>query len=417
MNSKNLLQQSLNHKQSDKIPIDFGSTAVTGMHITCVEALRNYYGLEKKPIKVSDPYQMLGEIDKDLMESIGIDVVPINPRNNMFGFASVDWKEWTMDNGLKVLVPGKFNVTKDNIGTTFIYPEGDLNTKPSAKMPKGGYYFDTIIRQHEIDEDALNPEDNLEEFKPLSDLDIEYYKREGEKAVVMGKGIVANVGGTGLGDVALVPGPFLKDPKGIRDIEEWYISTVARQDYVHSIFEKQTDIAIKNFGILNKEIGSIIDVMYICGTDFGTQIGTFCSPTTFNELYKPYYKKMNDWIHKNTNWKTFKHSCGAIETFITLLIESGFDIINPVQCSAVGMEPENLKMKYGKDIVFWGGGIDTQRILPFGTPKEVREQVLRRCEIFSKDGGFVFDAIHNVQANTPVNNIVAMIDAVKEFNR
>jgi Uroporphyrinogen-III decarboxylase len=125
---------------------------------------------------------------------------------------------------------------------------------------------------------------------------------------------------------------------------------------------------------------------------------------------------MNDWIHANTGWKTFKHSCGAIEPFISLLIESGFDILNPVQCSAAGMEPEKLKQKYGRDIVFWGGGIDTQQVLPFGKPVEVREQVLRRCEIFAKSGGFVFNAIHNIQANTPVCNIVAMLDAIKEFN-
>jgi uroporphyrinogen-III decarboxylase len=167
---------------------------------------------------------------------------------------------------------------------------------------------------------------------------------------------------------------------------------------------------------INDVVGSLIDVVFICGTDFGTQIGAFCSTDTFKELYMPYYRKMNDWIHKNTRWKTFKHSCGAIEPFLSLLIEAGFDIINPVQCSAVGMDPEKLKDKYGDKIVFWGGGVDTQKVLPFGTPKEVREQVLRRCEIFSKNGGFVFNAIHNIQAKTPVENIVAMIDAVHEFN-
>jgi len=125
---------------------------------------------------------------------------------------------------------------------------------------------------------------------------------------------------------------------------------------------------------------------------------------------------MNDWIHENTTWKTFKHSCGAVATFMDHFIASGFDIINPVQCSAAGMDPKTLKDKFGDRLVFWGGGVDTQHTLPFGTPEEVREQVLGRCEIFSKNGGFVFDAIHNVQANTPVANVVAMIDAVKSFN-
>jgi uroporphyrinogen-III decarboxylase len=130
----------------------------------------------------------------------------------------------------------------------------------------------------------------------------------------------------------------------------------------------------------------------------------------------PYYKKMNEWIHSHTGWKTFKHSCGAIGEFIPLFIEAGFDILNPVQCSCPGMEPEKIKSEYGRDIVFWGGGVDTQRMLPFGKPKEIREQVLSRLEIFSKGGGYIFNAVHNIQGDTPIENIAAMIEAAKEFN-
>jgi uroporphyrinogen-III decarboxylase len=125
---------------------------------------------------------------------------------------------------------------------------------------------------------------------------------------------------------------------------------------------------------------------------------------------------MNDWIHAHTAWKTFKHTCGAITKFLPSLIDAGYDILNPVQCSAAGMDPIQLKADFGDQIVFWGGGVDTQHVLPFGTPAEVREQVLRRCEIFAPGGGFVFNAVHNVQARTPVENIVAMIDGVHEFN-
>lgn len=416
MQSKERIREALNHRQPDKIPVDFGATTVSGMHITCVAALRDYYGLEKRPIKVTDPCQMLGMIDDDLGECLGIDFTSVPARNNIFGFPNEDWKEWRLENGLEVLVPGKFNTTVDEKGDTYIYPQGDLSAPPSGRMPKGGFYFDSIIRQPEIDEDNLNPEDNLEEFNYISDEDLEYYKKGVQKASTTGKGVVANFGGTALGDIALVPAPFLKYPKGIRDVAEWYISTATRQDYIRSVFEKQTDIALENLKKLKNVVNDLVDVVFICGTDFGTQISTFCSADTFKGLYMPYYKKVNNWIHENTNWKTFKHCCGAIEPFISLFIEAGFDIINPVQCSAVGMEPEKLKSKYGKDIVFWGGGVDTQKVLPFGTPDEVREQVLRRCEIFLKDGGFVFNTIHNIQANTPTENIVAMIDAVKEFN-
>ncbi len=416
MDSKKRVKDALEHRQPDRVPVDFGGTTVTGMNVTCVAALRDHYKLEKRRVKVYEPYQMLGLIEEDLADVIGIDTAAVAPRDNQFGFRNENWKEWRLHNGLEVLVPGNFNTTVDEAGNTFIYPEGDLEAPPSGRMPKDGYYFDSIIRQGDIDEDHLNPEDNLEEFKPINDENLAWFKQEAQNAAATGKAVVAAFGGTAIGDIAFVPAPFLKYPKGIRDIEEWYVSTVSRRDYLQAVFEKQTDIAVENLTKLNAAMGELIDVVFICGTDFGTQIGTFCSADTYMKVYMPFYQKMNRWIHANTGWKTFKHSCGAVEPFISLFIESGFDILNPVQCSAVGMEPEKLKEKYGKDIVFWGGGVDTQRVLPFGQPEEVREQVLRRCEIFAKDGGFVFNTIHNIQANTPVENIAAMLDAVREFN-
>jgi uroporphyrinogen-III decarboxylase len=130
----------------------------------------------------------------------------------------------------------------------------------------------------------------------------------------------------------------------------------------------------------------------------------------------PYYKKMNNWIHENTSWRTFKHSCGAILPLIPSLIEAGFDILNPVQINAAGMDPEILKSKFGDMVTFWGGGVDTQKVLGFGTPADVEKQVLRQCEIFGKDGGFVFNTVHNIQANVTIENLVAMINALKKFN-
>jgi uroporphyrinogen-III decarboxylase len=282
-------------------------------------------------------------------------------------------------------------------------------------MPVGGYFFDTIIRQEPIDDDNLDVNENLEEFQPVAQEDLDHFARGVEQAST-GRAVMATFGGTAFGDIALVPAPFLKRPRGIRDVAEWYMSTVVRRDYVHAIFDGQCEIALANLARIHAAVGDRVDAVFVCGTDFGTQTSSFCSVDTFRELYMPYYKRVNDWIHANTNWKTFKHSCGAVENFIPSFIESGFDILNPVQCSATGMEPGNLKKTYGKQMTFWGGGIDTQHVLPFGAPAQVREQVLSRCEIFSTGGGFVFNAIHNVQARVPVENIVAMIEAVREFN-
>ncbi len=418
MNSRENLKKTLNHQQPNRLVVDFGGTAVTGIHVLSVKKLRKYYGLKDIPIKVCEPFQMLGEIDDELMEKMGIDVLGAYGRNNIFGFPNLecDWKPFKAWWGQELLVPMDFIYDRDSDGSLLIYPAGDHSVKPTARMPAAGYFFDAIIRQEPIDDNNLNVEDNLEEFEPVSDETLAYWKRIVDQLAETGKGIIASLGGTALGDIALVPGMNLRRPKGIRDVAEWYMSTVMRTDYVHEIFERETEIALKNFNKIYQTIGNKIDAVFICGTDFGTQTSTFCSPDQFRELYLPYYKRINDWVHQHTEWKTFKHSCGAVETFMPLFIEAGFDIINPVQINAVGMDPHHLKNTYGKDLVFWGGGVDTQKMLSFGTPEDVKKQVLDNCEIFAKDGGFVFNTVHNVQANVPAENLAAMMEAIKEFN-
>jgi hypothetical protein len=282
-------------------------------------------------------------------------------------------------------------------------------------MPKGGFYFDSITRQEPIDEAKLNVEDNLEEFEPVSDEDLEHFAREADRLYRdTDKAILASFGGTAFGDIALVPAPFLKHPKGIRDVAEWYMSTAMRVDYVTEVFRRQCDIALANLAKLYDAVGSRVSVIFITGTDFGTQNGPFISRRSYCSLYQPFHRRVNDWIHEHTPWKTFTHSCGSVVALLPDFIEAGFDILNPVQCSAAGMDPEVLKTQFGDRLTFWGGGVDTQRTLPFGTPAEIREQVKRRIEIFGRQGGFIFNTIHNVQAQIPVENVLAMYEAVRE---
>ena len=414
MTSREKLQRSLNH-QSGTVPMDFGATSVTGIHCSLVEELRHHYGLEKRPVKIIEPYQMLGEIDSDLRTILGIDVIGVYPRNALFGFPLDNWKEWTTPWGQEVLVPGEFNTTLDGTDV-LIYPEGDRSAEASGRMPESGFFFDAIIRQPAIDDEHLDPADNLEEFKPIDEDTLNYIDENCRSAQATGLGIIANFGGTAFGDIALVPAPFLKAPKGIRDVTEWYMSTVIRQDYIHAVFDAQADIAVANLSRIHERVGDIPDAVFICGTDFGTQDSQFCSTDTFETLYAPYYRRVNDWIHSHTGWKTFKHSCGAVEPLMSHFIDAGFDIINPVQCSAAGMDAKILKDKYGEKLTFWGGGVDTQKTLPFGTPDQVRSEVRERLEIFSKGGGYVFDAIHNVQAATPIENLAALFETVREYD-
>ena len=420
MNSRERVQLALNHQETDRIPLDLGSSPVTGMHVQSVYKLRQALGLDPPgmPVKIIEPYQSLGEIKPDLIGALGVDVVGISSPGTFFGFKNEGWKSWVSFEGTPVLVPEGYNTDPEPNGDILMYPDGDKSAPPSGRMPKGGWYFDAIIRQPPIDDDNLNVEDNLEEFGPISDKDLEYWGQEVERLYnETDKAIMAIFDGIAFGDIALVPATWLKHPKGIRDVEEWYVSTVIRRDYVYEVFERQCEIALADLEKLYQVVGDRVMVIYMSGTDFGMQTGPFISPKTYRALYQPFHKRLNDWVHEHTSWKTFIHSCGSVMALIPDFIEAGFDILNPVQTSAANMDPAELEARFGDQITFWGGGVDTQRTLPFGTADEVREQVRERIRVFGPGGGFVFNSIHNVQAQVPIENILAMYETVRAYGR
>jgi len=397
MNSRERVRIALEHKEADKVPVDFGSSGVTGIHVSTLYQLRQALGLDKPgtPVKVIDPVQMLGEVSYDLVQALEIDTVRIGKASTAFGFRNENFKEWKFWDGTPLLIAEKINTTPDKDGNIYQYPEGDTALEPSAHMPKNGYYFDSLIRQEPIDEDKLDPRDNVEEYKPISESDLLYFKNSAEELFNnTDRAVVASFGGTDFGNVAQIPGTSLRRPKGIRDITEWYVSLAMRKEYVKKMFELQLEISLENLKKIKPLAEDKISVIMVSGVDFGTQNGPMVSPEAFEELFKPYYKKVNDWIHKNTKWKTFYHSCGGIAPLLDQFYEMGVDILNPVQTAATGMDPVMLKEKYGKKFTFWGGGIDTQSTLPFGTPEEIKAQVKERFRIFSPDGGFVFNSIH-----------------------
>jgi hypothetical protein len=368
---------------------------------------------DPEPVKVTEPYQMLGEVGADLRAALGLDVAPLPRPANMFGFENTDWKPWQTFDGTDVLVPARFNTIPEPNGDILMYPEGDRSAPASGRMPKGGFYFDSIIRQPPIDEATLDPADNTEEFSPVSEEELTFYERHAKDLYDnTDLAVAAGFSGTAFGDIALVPGPWMKDPKGIRDIEEWYISTVTRRGYIMEVFARQAEIALENLRRVHQAVGDRVHVVFMDGTDLASQNSLFCAPDAYRELYLPYARQLNDWIHAHTQWKTLKHCCGGCEPLIDGFIGAGYDVLNPVQTSAQGMDPDVLVEKYGDRIVFWGGGVDTQKTLPFGTPSEVRQQVTERLEVFSRKNGFVFNTIHNIQCNTPVENVLAMFEAL-----
>lgn len=420
MTSRERLAAVLDHRPVDCLCVDFGAGGQTGMGVCAVHRLRQaILGTSGYKVKVTEPYQMLGELDEDLRKALKLDVVGIHPPNTMFGFRNEGWKPFTVPaDGTEVLVPERFNYTSDKNGDLLMYPGGDTSVPPCARMPRNSYFWDSLPRQQPLDESRLNPADNWEEFGLFSDEDIAYFKKEVDYLYEhTDAGIYLTFPGIAFGDIALVPAPWLKHPKGIRDVEEWYISTVTRRDYVYKVFERQCQIGLQNIERLAPVLGNKVQVVFVSGTDFGTQRGPFISPQVYRDLYKPFQKAINDRIHELTDWKIFIHSCGSIYRLIPDLIEAGFDVLNPVQCSAAEMDPQRLKKEFGDQLVFWGGGVDTQKTLPFGTPEQVYEEVRRRIEIFSRGGGYVFNSIHNVQSDVPIENLLAMFRAIADARR
>lgn len=416
--SRERLSQTLNHQEPDQVVVDMGATSITGINANALAGLRERLKLETKRVKINEPLQLLGEVEEDVRKALHLDCVDISPNTNMFGFSNAGRKPFKMQCGLEVDVPADFNTTTDQKGRTYLYPQGDLSVKPSGMMPQGGFFFDNITRGTiEFDEDTTGARLHFkDDYAVLNDEQLRvieercnYYYNNTEYGMIY-SGALASIG-----DFAIIPGPNVKEPMGIRDLPDFMMAHNICPEYIHELFEMHTEYALKNAALIKQACGDKIQAVYVSGTDFGTQNGPFISLDTYREFYKPYYKKVTAWIHENTKWKTFFHSCGAISAFLQDFYEAGVDILNPVQLSAEGMDGKMLKEKWGDKFVFWGGGVDTQKTLPFGTPEEVYKEVTDRLTLFSKGGGYVFNTVHNIQGNTSVENILAMFRAIEDF--
>ncbi|MDC7227755.1 MAG: uroporphyrinogen decarboxylase family protein [Spirochaetales bacterium] len=418
MTSRERVEMALRHEEPDRVPLDLGASGQTGINASVLYSLRRELGLEEKPIDICEPFQLLGQIDEDLRKALGIDTVALWNPGTMFGTRFGSWTDWKMPDGTPVNMPGNFQYTEADEGGLLVYPQGDRTAAPSVRLPEGGTFFDNIDRAPAFDEGDLDP---LRDFQNLygtySDEDARFIENScNELYEKTDCAIHFNFNGGGFGDAAIIPGPWEKQPRGIRKLEDWYMAHYIHPEYLKDLFAWQTELAFKNLEILKEALGDKITTINISCTDFGSQAGEMMSVEHFREFYKDHYIALNSWVHENTEWYSHFHCCGSIVNFLPEFVESGFDVFNPVQLSAAGMDGHELKENYGDKLTFWGGGVDTQKTLPFGTPDEVRKEVRERLEILSPGGGFVFNTIHNIVGNTPVENVIAMFEEVKSFN-
>lgn len=417
MNSRERVRKALNHEVTDRIPIDLGSTVVSSIHVVAYKKLREKLGLEEKLVRASDPLLLTADVDMDVIEALEIDCIGLNALYNAIGVKNENYKEWMLTPEIKIGVPGDFNVSYGEDGTVFAYAGGDMNYPPSARKPSGSMYFDGIVRQEDLetktDWDARKDYEGQfklfteEELLRLEKLSTDYYKNTELS-------LVGTYWNAGIGDAFHIPAPWLKEVKGIRDAGEWFMGLRLYSSYLSEQFAMQTEISLENLKSYYQAVGDKIDVMVISGTDFAHQSGLLIGKGLYREMFMPHFKKLNDWIHKNTSWKTFTHCCGSAIELLPDFIETGFDILNPVQISAKGMDPRVLKEKYGKDIVFWGGGCDPQYSMPHKSPEEIYRETRANAEILSQNGGFIGGNVHNVQYDVPPENLIAEMRALKD---
>ncbi len=415
MTSRERVRAAINHRVPDRAPIDLASTLVTGIQAGLYAQLKRALGIEGGAVRVYDPFQLLAEVEEPVKKALGVDTYGIQLPKTLFGYTNENWKPWTLPDGTEVLISGHFEYDVLENGSIVQYPKGDRSAPPSGMLPKNGFYFDSIVRQEPIDEASLDPKEWVDQTYSLySDEDLRYLE---ETSIRMYEdtdySLVGNFWGAGFGDIAIVPGPNVLHPKGIRDPEEWYLSLASRKGYIKDIFGYQFELQMQNLQLYQEAVGNRIDVVVMSGTDFGGQLRPLISPKTYRELFKPFHTEMNGWVHENTTWKTFYHSCGAIAPFLDDFHEAGVDILNPVQVSAAGMSPEFLKENYGDKFVFWGGAVNPQQTLAFGSQEEVREEVAHNLSIFGKGGGYVFNNVHNIQSGVPVENVLAMFEVAR----
>ena len=379
MTSRERVQMALAHQAPDRVPIDLGGTVVSSIAIPTYAALRQHLGLAVKPIRTLEFVQQIAVVDEDVLERFGVDVIPVfaNPPD-------------TAPAALVTSADGTVSF-RDDFGATL-------------KKPAGCHYYDwQEFPLHEPSLEAL-------QAMPWPDpADPGRYRGLRQRV----QALRASTDRALLG-MAPCGHDLFNQLFRVRGMENGLMDLLAEPEFAEAFFDRLTDTICTAQKLFLTEVGDLIDVQF-AADDLSGQSGPLIDPVLYRRMIKPRQARILATIKAHTQAKICYHSCGALEAFIPDLIEIGVDILNPVQVSAAGMDTAQLKRKYGKHLSFWGGGCDTQTILPRGTPADVRAEVKRRIGDLAPNGGFVFNPVHNIQPNVPPENIVAMFDAAREY--
>lgn len=398
MTSRERVLKVLNHETPDRVPIDIGGIGATGMSVHAYIELKKKLGYAFDGAKVYDVFGMMAQLEDDLIEHFRIDTMMVPALCPRFDIPIDRFRPWKLRDGTPVQVPREFNVREDRDGSLLLMVGG----RTVGKMPREGYYFSEIAYSTMGGIGSLRepPDPDIVDFPLFSEEDLRFRQSTARRL-------------SESTDKALIV-DLADNLRWNTSIANWLYAMALDPRRVDELHHKKSLNIIARLEQLAQAVGSYVQVFAVY-QDSGTQKGELMSPQLFNELLVPHYKTVFSWIHRHTNWKILFHSCGSIYNLIPGMIEMGVDILNPVQCHAQGMEPQRLKREFGDKIVFWGGGVDTQTVLAFGTAQQVRRQVEERIRILGEGGGFVFAPTQDIQAEVPVDNIIAMLESALEY--
>lgn len=385
MTSFERVKCALEHKEPDKLPFDLGASVLTGMNVHTYRRLRDYLGLPKREPEIVDVMQQLARIDEDVIELLKVDVRCVDPDP-----AS------SSPLARPVTVDGKYYTMTDEWGIGWNMPVD------------GGHYFDMV---HRPLADAETPED-VEKYPwpdPVDDARFATFRARADKYVFEDKkAYILGRMSAGIWELALWACGF----------EKFFCDMMINKPFAHALMEKLTEMKMQYWEKALETVGDNVLIVSEAD-DLATQNSLLCSVDLYKEMVHPYHKRLFSFIRQKAKSPVhiFYHTCGACTPLLPYLIEEGVDVLNPVQVNAAGMDTKVLKREFGRDLTFWGGACDTQHVLPFGTPDEVREETKRRMDDLMADGGFIFANIHNVQSDVPPENFMAMWETLQEYGK
>jgi uroporphyrinogen decarboxylase len=400
MNSRVRVLTTLQHQVPDRVPIDLGGMRSTGITAIAYNRLLDHLGIEGMA-KVADTGQQLANVEEPVRQRFHVDVAALDMVSADWVREDCAWQTWQLADRSPCMVPVTFNPVLDENGDWVIR---DAYGRTTARMPKGGYYFDGLY--HPLAEiDTLEGVDAMaEHWKPISNEVLDCLHDQA-------KDLYENTDYAILGGFG---GSFLEAGQGLRGWDTFMMDLALRPDFVEHLLDLLLEGYLINVERYVEAVGDYVQLINV-GGDLGTQNGPQLSPAMYEHFIQPRQAKFWAYIHDISDMYVFLHSCGGIYPLIPGLIEAGVDVLNPVQTSAAGMDPVRLKREFGEQLVFWGGGCDTQTVLGNASPQEIREHVHERIRIFAPGGGFVFNQVHNIQVEVPPENIVAMLDAAYEL--